>query len=121
MRSTEFSITEQGELRITLTSQGAAELERLLTQHPDWNEADIFLELIDLQLSNGWYVVPPEQIRAQTLSLILTHSVTYDQSGEITRIGAAYWYPAYEHETYATTLFKNGQLVLEKAAWIDTL
>ena len=120
MRSTEFSITEQGALQITLTSQGAAELERLLTQHPDWDEADIFVELIDSQLAHGWHIVPPEQIRAQTLSLILTDSVTYDLSGEITHIGAVYWYPGYEHETYATTLFKNGQLVLEKAAWTDT-
>ncbi len=120
MHSTEFSITEQGDLRVKLTSQGAAALERLLTLHPDWDEADIFLELIDSQLANGWSVVPPQQIRAQTLSLILTDSVTYDQSGEITHIGAVYWYPAYEHETYATTLFKNGQLVLEKAAWTDT-
>ncbi len=120
IRATEFSITEQGDLQITLTSQGTAELERLLTQHPDWDEADVFLELIDSQLANGWYIVPPEQIRAQTLSLILTDSVTYDLGGEITHIGAVYWYPAYEHETYATTLFKNGQLVLEKAAWTDT-
>ncbi len=120
MHSTEFSITERGELRITLTSPGAAELERLLTLHPDWDEADIFLELIDSQLANGWYVVPPEQIRAQTRSLILTDSISYDLSGDITHIGAVYWYPAYEQEMYSTTLFKNGQLVLEKAAWTDT-
>ena len=119
MHSTEFSITEQGNLQITLTPQGTAEVERLLTQHPDWDEADIFLELIDPQLSNGWYIVPPEQIRAETQSLILTDSVTYDLSGEITHIGAVYWYPAYVNETYAT-LFKNGELVLEKAAWTDT-
>ncbi len=121
MHATEFSITEQGDLRVTLTSRGAAELERLLTLHSDWDEADIFLELIDSQLSNGWYIVPPEQIRAQTLSLILTDSIAYDQSGEITHIGAAYWYPAYEHETYATALFKNGQRVLEKTTWTDTI
>jgi hypothetical protein len=117
MRSTEFSITEQGDLRINLTSQGQTDLERLLTQHPDWNDADIFMELIDSQLASGWYVVPPTQIRARTLSLVLTNSVTYDEHGDIIHIGEAYWYPNYDQESYATTLFKEGQLILKKANW----
>jgi hypothetical protein len=55
MESTEFSITDIGTLRITLTAQGNLHLERLLTQHPDWDDVEIFIELIDHQLNHGWY------------------------------------------------------------------
>jgi hypothetical protein len=47
MRSTEFSIKEFGDLLIALTARGKADLERLLTQHPDWDDAEVFTELIE--------------------------------------------------------------------------
>lgn len=111
MQSTEFLITPEGDLRITLTAQGRLDLERLLTQHPDWDDEEIFVELIDHQLMQGWYIIPLQQVRYQTRSLMLTNSVTYDAQGNLITTGKAYWYPQYEVEPYTTTLFKQGYLL----------
>ncbi len=114
MQSTEFAITARGDLRITLTAQGRVDLERLLTQHPDWDDDEIFMELIDYQLANGWYVVLPSQIRTQTQSLILSNAVTYDEYGNVVNIGAAYWYPNYRRESYTAALFKEGFVTFDQ-------
>jgi hypothetical protein len=75
--------------------------------------------LIDPQLATGWHIVPPGQSRAQTLSLILTNAVTHNERGELILIGGTCWYPDYERESCATTLFKRGHLVLKKGNWLD--
>jgi hypothetical protein len=75
--------------------------------------------LTDPQLATGWYIIPLGQIRAQTLSLILTNAVTYNERGDLIHVGETYWYPDYERESYVTTLFKRGHLVLKKGNWRD--
>ena len=115
MESVEFSMTDTGALRITLTAQGNLHLERLLTQHPDWDDEEIFIELIDHQLNQGWYIVPAEQVRAQTASLILTNSARYDGAGNLINTGDVYWYPHYELEPYTTSLFKRGHIIFERS------
>jgi hypothetical protein len=114
MQSTEFSLSERGELRITLTAQGRVDLERLLTQHPDWDDAEVFIELIDHQLAHGWYVIPPGQLRMQTQSLILTATAMYDEFGNIIDVGDTYWYPGYPAEGYTAALFNQGYIIFER-------
>jgi len=114
MQSTEFLITDQGYLRITLTAQGKLDLERLLNRHPDWNDTEILLELIDYQLNHGWYIVPAEQVRAQTQSIILTESTTYDDQGNLVMTGDVFWYPQHGLESYTTGLSKRSYIVFEK-------
>jgi hypothetical protein len=114
MQPTEFSITDSGSLRISLTAHGKVDLERLLTEHPDWDDAEIFIELIDHQLVRGWYVVPPSQVRTQTQSLVLSNSVTYDEYGNIINVGDAYWYPSHQRESYTAALFKEGYVTFDK-------
>ncbi len=119
MQSTEFSIADRGDLRITLTAQGRVDLERLLTQHPDWDDAEIFIELIDHQLAHGWYVVPPSQVRTQTQSVVLSNGVTYDEYGNIIDIGEAYWYPSYQRESYTVALFKQGYVTFDRGNYVS--
>jgi hypothetical protein len=121
MQSTEFSITEHGDLRITLTAQGKINLERLLTQHPDWDDAEIFVELIDQQLTQGWYVVQPGQIRTQTHSLLLTNAATYDESGNIVEVGDTYWCPKYQPEAYTAVLFEYGYITFERGNYVNPM
>jgi hypothetical protein len=116
MQSTEFSITEEGALRITLTAQGRIDLERLLTQHPDWDDEEIFIELIDHQLNDGWYLISAKQVRAQTDSLMLTETVTYDAQGNLIGKGQVYWYPRYEVEPYTVGLLRHGHIIFEKGS-----
>src|SRR5690349_10312818 len=121
MQSAEFSITERGELRITLTAQGTVDLERLLTQHADWDDVEIFTELIDHQLANGWYVVAADQLRMQTQSLILTNATTFDEFGNIIDVGDTYWYPGYRAEGYTPALFKQGYIVFERGNYANRI
>ncbi len=119
MQSTEFSITDRGDLQIILTARGKVDLERLLTLHPDWDEVEVFLELIDHQLAHGWYSIPPGQLRMQTQSLILTNTVTYDEFGNIIDVGTTYWFPSYRAEGYTAALFKQGFVIFERGHYAN--
>jgi len=114
VQSTEFSITPEGVLRIVLISQGQRELSRLLTAHPNWEDREIFIELIDHQLTHGWYVLSLSQVRARTLSWMLTQSMTYDERGNLMTTGDVYWYPQHEVERYTAVLLKQDYIIFEK-------
>jgi hypothetical protein len=115
MHNAEFSITDQGNLQITLTDRGHSFLKDLLSRHPDWDDVERFMELIDYQLNHGWYIVQASQIRAQTTSLILTNSVKYDHQGSVIDVGDVFWYPYCEIEPYTDAILKKGFIMFERS------
>jgi hypothetical protein len=114
MQYTEFSITQQGDLQITLTTDGKIRLESLLMEHADWNDDEVFIELIDEQLMNGWTIVPPDQIRALRNLLILSNTAQYDEEGNISHIESAYWHPSTHLGLVSTILLQHGEVTFEK-------
>jgi hypothetical protein len=114
MASLDFQINDVGNLVITLTKSGMVEIERLLAA--GWNDEDIFLELLDEALNDGWFVIAPDQIRAQTGSLLLSDSVEYDDAGNVTQVGRTYWFPNYKVQRYTQTLLKSGQIIFQQGA-----
>jgi hypothetical protein len=114
MQYTEFSFTEQGDLRIDLTPEGKTKLENLLMDHANWNDDEILLELIDEYLMKGWRLIPPDQIRAMRNLLILSNHVQYDGEGNVTRIDDAYWHPNNQLGIVSKILLQNGFVIFEK-------
>lgn len=112
--NTVFSFTANGDLHIALTAQGRQFIHDHLSQRPQWTDTELFLELIDDQLMDGWYVVPTQQIRIERQSVLLTRQVRYDEQGRITFVGAVYWYPDAEREPYVDALQSKGSLLFQR-------
>jgi hypothetical protein len=111
---TEFLIVPEGDLRITLTSEGKQQLEQLLKLHADWNDDEIFIELIDEHLALEWKIVPPAQIRATRDLLILSDSVEFDGNGNIVHLDSAYWHPSNQLGMVSKILLKDSYVIFEK-------
>ena len=114
MQYTEFSITRQGDLQIVLTTNGKKRLEDLLMEHADWSDDEIFIELIDEHLMNGWTIIPPEQIRALRDLLILSNTAQYDEQGNISHLDSAYWHPNAQLGIVSNILLQRGDVIFEK-------
>jgi len=111
---TEFSFTDLGDLRIGLTSDGKIKLKDLLIKYADWNDDEVFLELIDEQLMAGWTIIAPEQVRATRALLILANDVHYDADGNLSHVECAYWHPSNLLGTVCKTLLEQGYVIFEK-------
>jgi hypothetical protein len=114
MQYTEFSVMPEGDLRITLTDKGRQHLEWLLKLHADWNDDEIFIELIDEHLALDWKIVPSSQIRATRDLLILSDSVQFDGEGNILRLNSAYWHPSSQLGIVSSILLKDSYVIFEK-------
>jgi hypothetical protein len=119
--NTEFSFTEQGDLRIALTAQGRQFIEERLSLASPWSDTDIFLELIDDQLVDGWYVIPTQQVRTRSSSVLLTREVRYDEQGSVVFVGVVYWYPQTERESYIHALQSKGSVLFKKGYQGDAI
>lgn len=111
---TEFSFTDDGDLRIALTAQGRQFIQDRLASLPQWTDIELFLELIDDQLLHGWYVIPTQQVRTRSDSVLLTRQVRYDDQGNVTHVGAVYWCPHAERQPYVGVLQDKGSLLFKK-------
>jgi hypothetical protein len=114
MALTEFAFTTREDLRIGLTPDGRTYLHRQHHTNSRWTDTEIFLELIDEHLLDGWYVVPADQVRTTTRSVLLSRDIRFDQGGAIGWIGSVYWYPRCELEPYIETIQRTGYLIFEK-------
>jgi hypothetical protein len=114
MALTEFVFTTREDLRIGLTPDGRTYLHAQHRKNSRWTDTEIFLELIDEHLLNGWYVVPREQVRTSSRSVLLSRDIRFDKYGAISWIGSVYWYPRCELEPYMITLEHTGYLIFEK-------
>jgi hypothetical protein len=76
---------------------------------------------MDDQLLHGWYVIPTEQFRTQSRSVLLTRQVRYDELGRVNYIGDVYWCPRSEREPYVDTLQLEGNLLFKKGHQGDSI
>jgi hypothetical protein len=110
-----------GKLRIKLTPAGREELEgQLLTDGEEYRDSDptgyqwkrghneIFHDLLEDHLCNGWEMVPPEDIGALTSSPILSDSAVRDDDDKLTSIGDVYWFPEYQVKSELEELLEKG-------------
>jgi len=103
---TEFEKQANGNLRIVLLPEARAEVEEIASKELD---ADSRLaETIEWQLSNGWSLLPPEDIGALTEAPILSEEVDYDDQGNVDQVGTVYWYPQYDVFDPIGQLLTNG-------------
>src|SRR6266705_2166138 len=103
---TEFEKQANGNLRIVLLPEARAEVEEIVSKELD---ADSRLaETIEWQLSNGWSLLPPEEVGALTEAPILSEEVDYDDQGNVDQVGAVYWYPQYDVFDPIGQLLTNG-------------
>ncbi len=88
-------------LELSLNNEGRNKLEDF--DQEKMTDEQIFLELFEYQLCNGWEKIEPENIGALTDSVILS-----DEMGNI------YWFPEYMILDYIEAL-KNITLLFVKA------
>jgi len=112
---TDFEILPNGDLKITLNPEGKIELTETQEQYKDsWNDFDLFYNIIDYHLCNGWTRLYPEDVGALTESPILSQDVSYNDNGDIETVGDIFWYPNYQVENLAEKLLENGYLIFSK-------
>jgi hypothetical protein len=122
--NTELTFTEEGDLRIALTAQGWLFIQERLSlgvQTSQWTDTELFLELMDDQLVQGWYVIPADRVPTLSRSVLLTRQVQYDELGRVNSIGEVYWCPRSELEPYVDTLRLKGDLLFKKSHQDDPI
>jgi outer membrane receptor for ferric coprogen and ferric-rhodotorulic acid len=101
---TTFTKTDQG-LRITLTAEGVQELEYQRKHNTDlWEHAqryksntDIFMDLIEHQLCNGWDRITAEDIGALTSNeTMLSDSAQRNDQGDLEWTDSVYYFADYQ-------------------------
>jgi hypothetical protein len=93
---TTFKKTEDG-LLIQLTEEGREELLAEQVNDGEYGRPtnEIFTDLIEWHLGNGWKYLDPMEIGALTDSLILTDEAERNDHGELVKLGDVYWFPDY--------------------------
>lgn len=119
---TTFGKTDSG-LRITLTDAGRSELaEQRETQTEDkkrgWlyprSDKDIFFDLIEDALCNGWESLTPEQLGALTSNpYMLADDCVFDDDGELEQVGTVYAYDAYQISDPLDLLEQDGSVFFD--------
>jgi len=100
-----------GYLHITLTDEGRAELAEL-ADYPSASSLDLFPDLIDHQLGNGWERILPEEVGALTDATILTDDCERDENGKLVTCGRVYSnIDYYQIESDVERLLRLGCLV----------
>lgn len=107
-------------ITLKLTAEGREELEahridRLSPYNWDKGTDGILYDLLEDWLCNGWEMVPPEDIGALTSAPILSDEVERDDNGEITKVGAVYWFPDYAVTCELDVLADNGEVFFPAA------
>lgn len=108
-----------GDLRISLTDIGHLELDDQRADQERQNrgtwvrsDVDIFYDLIEWHLCNGWDLITAEEIGALTSNpYMLTDSARHDSEGELTSVGTVYAFDAYQVRDPLEDLESGGSVV----------
>jgi hypothetical protein len=106
-----FTFDKDGDLVITLNKGHKREIKDMLKTK---NYEDVFIELIEDYLCNGWEIVTPESIGALTDALILSNEVVRDDYGEIMDLDRVYSYDMYAVRGYIDPLLEDGKMIWRK-------
>lgn len=122
---TKFETLANGSLKISLTDLGRDEVNekiqdtgaKIFDGHVVAEFCDnLFLELCEYPLCNGWELIAPEDIGALTDSLIFSQDVERDDWGKILKVGDVYWFPDYMIRSPALELARHGFVIFAKAS-----
>lgn len=109
---TKFEVLPNGNLKISLTKDGKAEMFDHFSSPP--SDDYFFLEFCEGPLCNGWHNLNPEDVGALTSSLIFSYDVEHDDNGEVKYVGAHYWFPNYQIRSPAQDLAEYGFVIFAK-------
>ena len=103
-----------GNLRIELNDAGKSELPDLIEKYENY-ETQIFHDLIEYHLCNGWENVPAEDIGALTACpWILTDDIERDDTtNSIIKLGRVYWHQNYMVESTIEQLLTKGYVIFQ--------
>lgn len=110
-------------LTITLLPEGRDELQQKIDDAANDSEAErfeidpigadnVFLELIEYQLCNGWETIKPEECGALTDGLILTDDAERNDDGDLIALGRVYWDSQSAVKSAARELYERGTYFL---------
>lgn len=111
-----FDITENGNLKISLTEDGREELQDML-ENQEVLHINMWTDLCEYDMCNGGYtIIAPEYVGALTDSVLFVHqdNVEYPDTGNphLTSADApVYWFPNYMVENELETLLKEGHVI----------
>jgi hypothetical protein len=117
MTYTIFDTSDPARLRISLTDEGRAELQDMRDQQSSaWQtggdpkpDADIFYELVEYELCNGWDLIAPEAIGALTDNpYLLADTAERDDMGNLVHVGTVYAGHAYDIRSPLDDLEQSG-------------
>ncbi len=106
-----------GDLLITLTEDGKTEFNELIEDlQISRTDLDIFLELIEPQLCNGYHTVRPEHIGALTDSLLISDEIIDNETTQKELNEATVWYyNDYMVKSYLDDFIGKGYIIFSKA------
>lgn len=113
---TDFSFDERGNLVITLTDEGREEALDMREQHPDWGDIEIFVELIESYLCNGWELLHVEEL-GELMSddaLILSQDAMRNDDGDLLSVENIYFFHDYQLQSEVDVMLSDGLVVLGK-------
>lgn len=114
MKYTTFDIDHAGNLVITLTPEGREWLTENYSK--DENDENIFIELNEYQLCNGFNLVNPEDIGALTSSLLIADGWINEETTPAQAQHINVWYyNYYVIHSYLHDLQNQGYVIWNKA------
>ncbi len=111
---TTFTISNSGNLIITLDKEG----EEFLAEQDEEKKTDedIFIDLIEYHLCNGYSLVRPEHIGALTDSLLIADGIIDDETTDEQASNINVWYYNYYMVTsYLSDLKSLGYVIWNRA------
>lgn len=112
-----FKILPDGNLKITLTKEGRAELKELIAKNKSYES--IWADLIEVYQCNGSYqMVSPAQIAALTDAPIIGLNVYIDDNGAIedNENLKIWWYPEYQVVSEFEQLLSKRSIIFTSAS-----
>jgi len=106
-------VKDKDKLRIELTEDGREHFRYRDGSHK--SDEEVFWELLECELSNGWDLVNPEDIGALTASPILSDETEYDDCGNLVSVGSVYWRPDYALTSEVEELQERGFVEFSRA------
>lgn len=108
--NTTFDVDNSGNLVITLTNEGREWLAE--NEETEQNDQDLFIELIEYQLCNGYNLVQPEDVGALTSSLLIANGTFDDETTEEEARNTNVWYyNYYAIRSYLADLKEQGYVI----------
>ena len=112
---TTFDINNSGNLEITLTKEGREFLTEQWKKEND-DDIQIFTDLIEYQLCNGFHFVNPEDIGALTSSLLIADGIIDEETTpEQAQETNVWYYNYYAIHSYLHDLKEQGYVIWNHA------